>query len=63
MQEQLEQDWFDEEVENVRADLLFIQEEVLLEALVQNAVIDPETGKLTDYWQNLLKPQHGLVIK
>ena len=63
LEEQLEQDWFDGEVENVRSDFLFIDEEVMLEALIQNAVIDRETGKLTDYWLNLLNPQHGKVMK
>lgn len=53
----VEQDWFETEVENAREDLLHFDEEVLLEALVRNTIIDPETGVLTDYWMNLLKPE------
>lgn len=48
---------WNEAVENARADLLEHDEEVMLEALILNNVIDYETGKLTDYWMNLLNPK------
>jgi len=48
---------FEEDVEDARSDLIQHDELVLLEALVRSTIIDPETGKLTDYWMSLLKPE------
>lgn len=50
-------DVFEERVEELRASLLEFEEGEILEALVLNTVVDPKTGKLTDYWMSLLNPE------
>jgi hypothetical protein len=43
-------------VEELRAVLLDFEESEVLEALIDNCIIDKGSGMLTDYWANLLDP-------
>jgi hypothetical protein len=45
-----------EKLEDLRATLLEFEDELVLDALIENGLVDPETGRLTDWWLNLLNP-------
>ncbi len=47
---------YNNQVEELRAELLEYEELAVLDALIANNVVDPKTGMLTDYWLGILSP-------